>query len=80
MKARMALRPEKEQSAVQRLQRAYDEKFDPSALQKSREDVAVLLDEQGEMRSVREKLREKSDKAKPWVPKKKKQMSHEMER
>jgi hypothetical protein len=80
MKARMALRPEKEQNAVQRLQRAYDEKFDPSALQKSREDVAILLDEQGEMSSVREKLREKSDKAKPWVPKKKKQMSHEMER
>jgi ATP-dependent exoDNAse (exonuclease V) alpha subunit len=80
MKARIALRPEKEQNAVQRLQRAYDEKFDPSALQKSREDVAVLLDEQGEMSSVREKLREKSDKAKPWVPKKKKQMSHEMER
>jgi ATP-dependent exoDNAse (exonuclease V) alpha subunit len=80
MKARIALRPEKEQNAVQRLQRAYDEKFDPSALQKSREDVAILLDEQGEMSSVREKLREKSDKAKPWVPKKKKQMSHEMER
>jgi hypothetical protein len=80
MKARMALRPEKEQNAVQRLQRAYDEKFDPSALQKSREDVAILLDEQGEMSSVQERLREESDKAKPWVPKKKKQMSHEMER
>jgi hypothetical protein len=80
MKARMALRPEKEQSAVQRLQRAYDEKLDPSALKKSREDVAILLDEQDDMNSVREQLREKSDKAKPWVPKKKKQMNHEMER
>jgi hypothetical protein len=62
------------------LQRAYDEKFDPSALQKSREDVAILLDEQGEMRSVREKLRKRKAKSKTGEPEKRKQKRYEMER
>jgi hypothetical protein len=42
--------------------------------------VAILLDEQGEISSVREKLRKRKTKSKTWEPEKRKQKRYEMER
>ena len=57
--ARLALRPAMERSAVDRVQSAYGNKYDPLMMYDSKRDVANLLREEAEERSIRERLRQK---------------------
>ena len=59
MEARLAIREEKERSAVTCVQDAYGEKYDSLVMFDSKRDVANLLHEEAETRSVRERLRKK---------------------
>ena len=59
MDARLAIREEKERSAVDRVKAAYGEKYDPMMMHDSKRDVANLLHEEAETRSIRECLRQK---------------------
>ena len=56
MEARLAIREEKERSAVTRVQDAYGERYDSLMMFDSKRDVANLLHEEAETRSVRERL------------------------
>ena len=60
-KQRAALQPDKIQAATSKLKSAYGEKFDSYMLLDSKRDVAELLGEETEMRSVREDLRRKQE-------------------
>ena len=57
--ARCALRPAMERSAVDCVQSAYGNKYDPLMMYDSKRDVANLLHEDAETRSIRERLRQK---------------------
>ena len=59
MDARLAVREEKEHAAVDKVKAAYGEKYDPTMMHDSRRDVAKLLHEEAEARSIRERLRQK---------------------
>ena len=59
MDARLAVRDKKERSAVDRVKAAYGEKYDPMMMHDSKRDVANLLHEGTETRSIRERLRQK---------------------
>ena len=59
MDARLAVREETERSAVDKAKAAYGEKYDPMMMYDSRRDVANLLHEETEVRSVREFIRRK---------------------
>ena len=59
MEARLAIREEKERSAVTCVQDAYGEKYDSLMMFDSKRDVANLLHEEAEAHSVRERLRQK---------------------
>ena len=59
MEARLSIRGEKERSAVTRVQDAYGERYDSLMMFDSKRDVANLLHEEAETRSVRERLRQK---------------------
>ena len=59
MDARLAIREEKERSAVDRVKAAYGEKYDPMMMHDSKRDVAKLLHEEAETRSIRERLRQR---------------------
>lgn len=59
MDARLVVRDEKERSAVDKVKAAYDEKYDPMMMHDSKRDVASLLHEDAEIRSIRERLRQK---------------------
>ena len=59
MEARLSIRGEKERSAVTCVQDAYGEKYDSLMMFDSKRDVANLLHEEAETRSVRERLRKK---------------------
>ena len=59
MDARLAVREEQERSAVDRVKSAYGEKYDPMMMHDSKRDVANLLYEETETRSIRERLRQK---------------------
>ena len=59
MEARLAIREEKERSAVTRVQDAYGERYDSLMMFDSKRDVANLLHEEAEARSVWERLRQK---------------------
>ena len=54
MEARLSIREEKERSAVTRVQDTYGEKYDSLMMFDSKRDVANLLHEEAETRSVRE--------------------------
>lgn len=54
--ARQTIRPEKEQNAVRRLQDAYGDKYNAMLMIDSKRDVANLLHEEAETRSVRKTL------------------------
>ena len=54
MDARLAVREEKERSAIDKVKAAYGEKYDPMMMHDSKRDVADLLHEEAEVRSVRE--------------------------
>lgn len=55
--AQQNVRPEHERNAVQRVQNAYGDKYDIFRMYDSKRDVADLLNETAEERSVRKKLR-----------------------
>lgn len=59
MDARLAVREEKECSAVDCVKSAYGEKYDPMLMHDSKRDVANLLHEESDTRSVREFIRRK---------------------
>lgn len=59
MEVRLSIREEKERSAVTRVQDTYGEKYDSLMMFDSKRDVANLLHEEAETRSVRERLRQK---------------------
>ena len=59
MDARLAVREEKKRSAVDRVKATYGEKYDPMMMHDSKRDVANLLHEEAEVRSIRERLRQK---------------------
>lgn len=59
MDARLVVRDEKERSAVDKVKAAYGEKYDPMMMHDSKRDVASLLHEDAEIRSIREHLRQK---------------------
>ena len=61
MDARLAVREEKERSAVDRVKNAYGEKYDPMMMHNSRRDVTELLGEETKVRSVREHLQKKRE-------------------
>lgn len=57
--ARQTVRFEYEQNAMQRVQNAYGDKYNPLMMFDSKRDVANLLHEEAEVRSIRERLRQK---------------------
>ena len=57
--ARCALRPAMERSAVDCVQSAYGNKYDPLMMYDSKRDVTNLLHEEAEERSIRERLHQK---------------------
>ena len=59
MDARFAVREDKERAAVDRVKATYGEKYDPMMMHDSKRDVANLLHEEAETRSIRERLRQK---------------------
>ena len=59
MDARLVVRDEKERSAVDKVKAAYGEKYDSMMMHDSKRDVASLLHENAEIRSIRERLRQK---------------------
>ena len=59
MDARLAVPEEQERSVASRVKSAYGEKYDPMMMQDSKRDVANLLNEKTEARSIRERLRQK---------------------
>ena len=78
MKARLAVREEKERSAIERVKAAYGEKFDPLMMFDSRRDVSDLFNEENETRSIRGYLRKKQQQQAQQQQKKTKY--HEQER
>lgn len=70
---RLTLRPAMERSAVDRVQSAYDAKYDPLMMYDSKRDVADLLHEQGEKHSVRKFLRKQQSAQTPRHRKEKQQ-------
>lgn len=60
--ARITLRTEKERSAISRIQKAYGEKYDPQMMANSRRDVAKILSEETERKSVMKMLKEQHQK------------------
>ena len=52
IEARLAVREKKEHSAVEKVKSAYSEKYDPMLMHDSKRDVANLLHEEAEVRSV----------------------------
>ena len=59
MDARLDIRPDRERSAAERVKAAYGEKYDLLMMYDSKRDVADLLNEEAEARSVRDFLRQK---------------------
>lgn len=55
--ARQELRPDKERDAAARIQKAYGEKYDTQLMAEGKREVSSLLDEYGEERSIRERIR-----------------------
>ena len=72
MDARLAVREEKKRSAVDRVKATYGEKYDPIMMHDSKRDVANLLHEEAEVRSIRERLRQKQQHQVQQKPNKKK--------
>ena len=78
MDARLAVRDEKERSAIDCVKSAYGEKYDPMMTHDSKRDVANLLHEEAETRSIRERLRQKQQQAQQKQNKKKSRDSWEI--
>lgn len=67
--ARLTLRPEKERSAISRVQKAYGEKYDSQMMVACKRDVAKMFGEETERKSVLEKLGRKQPEQKKIHPK-----------
>lgn len=59
--ARLAVREEKERSAIDRVKATYGEKYDPMMMHDSKRDVAELLGEDTTVRSIRKHLQKKRE-------------------
>lgn len=59
MDARLAIRGEKKRSVIDWIKATYGEKYDQMLMYNSKRDVANLLHEEAETRSIRERLRQK---------------------
>lgn len=59
MDERLAIRPNKERLAVDRVQSAYGDRYQPLMMYDSKRDVSDMLGEETEVRSIRERLRKK---------------------
>ena len=77
MDARLAVRGGKERYAVDRVKSACGEKYDPMMMHDSKRDVANLLHEEAEARSIRERLRQQQQQAQQKRTKKKSRDSWE---
>ena len=77
MEARLSIREERARSAVTRVQDAYGERYDSMMMFDSKRDVANLLHEEAETRSVRERLRKKQQ---AQTQRQRKPKHHEQER
>ena len=60
-KSRLSLRPEKENTAAQKLQKAYAGQFDPSIMSEAKQDISKLLNEEIEKNSVLEFIRKPTE-------------------
>ena len=67
--ARLTLRPEKERSAISRVQKAYGEKYDSQMMVACKRDVAKMFGEETERKAVLEKLGRKQPEQKKIHPK-----------
>lgn len=79
MSERLAIRPDKERSAVSRVQSAYGDRYQPFMMYDSKRDVSELLDEETEPRSIRERLRQKQHQQ-TQTQRQKKPKHHDQER
>ena len=77
IEARLAVRKEKERSAVDRVKAAYGEKYDPVMMHDSKRDVANLISEVQEIRSIRKDLPQKQQSK---AQQQRKSKRHEQER
>lgn len=77
MEARLSIREERARSAVTRVQDAYGGRYDSMMMFDSKRDVANLLHEEAETRSVRERLRKKQQ---AQTQRQRKPKHHEQER
>ncbi len=77
MDERLAIRPNKERSAVDRVQSAYGDRYQPLMMYDSKRDVSDMLGEETEVRSIRERLRKKQQ---TKTQRQKKPKHHEQER
>ncbi len=78
MDERLAIRPNKERSAVDRVQSAYGGRYQPLMMYDSKRDISEMLGEEMEPHSVRERMRRKQQQQKTQPQKKAKR--HEQER
>ena len=77
MRERLAIRPDKERSAVARMQSAYGDRYQPFMMYDSKRNVSEMLGEETETRSIRERLRQKQQ---PQEQRQKKPRHHKQER
>ena len=77
MSERLAIRPDKERSAVACVQTAYGDRYQPFMMYDSKRDVSEMLGEETEPRSIRERLRQKQQQQ---TQRQKKPRRHEQER
>ena len=77
MGEQLAIRSDKERSAVSRVQSAYGDRYQPLMICDSKRDVSEMLGEETETRSIRERLRRKQQ---PQTQRQKKPKHHEQER
>ena len=56
-KSRLSLRPEKENTAAQKLQEAYAGQYDPAIISEAKKNISALLNEENEKRSTLEFVR-----------------------
>ena len=75
MRERLAIRPDKERSAIARMQSAYGDKYQPFMMYDSKRDVSEMLSEETEPLSIRERLRQKQQTQRQRKPRR-----HEQER
>ena len=78
--ARQALRSDKEQSAIRRVQNTYGKAYNSMTMFDSKRETANLLGEEAESRSIRERLRQKEQQARQERQQQKKNKNRDWER